>query len=1045
MKVRILIAIGLLAANLNLSFAQGTAFTYQGRLSSGTTGVTGLFDFRFAAFDAASSGSQVGSTVNATAVGVTNGLFTVTLDFGANVFSGASRYLDLAARTNGSAVAFVSMTPRQPLTPTPYAVLAASANTLAGTFSGDVTGTQGATLVQTVAGYSGSYLVSGAALANAAGNQNYPGTIVKRDGLGNFSAGNMNGSFTGNGAGITNLPTSGLVGTIASSQIAAGAVAQNNLAVSGTPGAGKIVSSDGTGLVWANAATISGAWALTGNAGTTPGANFIGTTDNQPLEIKASGVRSIRIEGNNVSALAANYGYTDPALAPNIIAGGPYNYVNPSGVGSAVLSGGAGNYEGKIFSNSVSGDFSTIAGGSRNSIQSPNAFTYDNFIGGGDLNTVSSNSSVAFIGGGFDNTIRTNSDFSVIVGGGYNVINGQGSFIGGGGIIPVINGYSPSGNSIASDGAVLVGGVGNNIAAGADFAFLGGGYYNIAFGSYTFVGGGYENVASGSYAVVPGGYSSTAGGQYSLAAGNRAKALHQGAFVWADSQAADFSSTANNQFSVRANGGARFVTGGAGLTVDGNTVLTTSSGTNGVTIQQNVAGSPSVILGSAVNHAASGVSGATVGGGGSSALHYTNSATADFATVSGGAKNTASGAYSVVSGGQNNTASDDYSAVVGGQNNTASGLNSAVLNGIFNNASGDYSLAAGANATASGTFSVIIGGQHNTASGLDSVILGGEYNSATGNFSLAAGEHAHAVHNGAFVWADSQGTDLYSTMNDQFLVRARGGAQFVTGGAGLAVDGNTVLTTSSYVANLTANQTFTGANTFSSPLTVATTAGQLTLQGESGVAVGIAATGGPNAGHMRFRNALEIFPASDASAPGILDVRDTNGFATITLRGDTGSLSATNISTVGNATIGGNLSANNTPGVNYTQVSYLSESISFPGNSTVNIASEGNAKVAPGFFLISASVTGLGVGNLVELDLLDVSGTPTVLTSCSTETDVSGTKSGAFSLSLNWVVPISAANGYQNFGIRVKSFGGNSGGVINGHNLSVLYVPRQNN
>ena len=208
-------AIGLLAAHFNL-FAQGTAFTYQGRLSSGTTGVTGLFDFRFAAYDATSSGSQIGSTVNATAVGVTNGLFTVTLDFGANVFNGASRYLDLAARTNGSAATFVSMTPRQPLTPTPYAVLAASANTLAGTFSGDVTGTQGATVVQSVAGYSGSYLVSGAALANAAGNQNYPGTIVKRDGLGNFSAGNMNGSFTGNGAGITNLPTSGLAGTISS-------------------------------------------------------------------------------------------------------------------------------------------------------------------------------------------------------------------------------------------------------------------------------------------------------------------------------------------------------------------------------------------------------------------------------------------------------------------------------------------------------------------------------------------------------------------------------------------------------------------------------------------------------------------------------------------------------------------------------------------------------------------------------------------------------------------------------------------------------------
>ena len=87
-------------------FAQGTAFTYQGRLSNGTSGVNGLYDFRFAAYDSASGGNQVGSTVNASAVGVTNGLFTATLDFGANVFSGPARYLDLAATTNGSVAAF---------------------------------------------------------------------------------------------------------------------------------------------------------------------------------------------------------------------------------------------------------------------------------------------------------------------------------------------------------------------------------------------------------------------------------------------------------------------------------------------------------------------------------------------------------------------------------------------------------------------------------------------------------------------------------------------------------------------------------------------------------------------------------------------------------------------------------------------------------------------------------------------------------------------------------------------------------------------------
>jgi hypothetical protein len=48
---------------------------------------------------------------------------------------------------------------------------------------------------------------------------------------------------------------------------------------------------------------------------------------------------------------------------------------------------------------------------------------------------------------------------------------------------------------------------------------------------------------------------------YAFAAGYRAKANHTGAFVWADSQDADFASTANNQFNIRAAGGVQLSTG----------------------------------------------------------------------------------------------------------------------------------------------------------------------------------------------------------------------------------------------------------------------------------------------------------------------------------------------------------------------------------------------------------------------------------------------------------------------------------------------------
>jgi hypothetical protein len=51
---------------------------------------------------------------------VTNGLFTVTLDFG-SVFNGNATWLSITVRTNGGA-GFTALSPLQELTPTPYAI-----------------------------------------------------------------------------------------------------------------------------------------------------------------------------------------------------------------------------------------------------------------------------------------------------------------------------------------------------------------------------------------------------------------------------------------------------------------------------------------------------------------------------------------------------------------------------------------------------------------------------------------------------------------------------------------------------------------------------------------------------------------------------------------------------------------------------------------------------------------------------------------------------------------------------------------------------------
>jgi hypothetical protein len=112
-------------------FAQDTAFTYQGRLNDGANPANGIYDLRFAIYDSLTGGSQIGSPLTNSATGVSNGLFTVTLDFGAGVFTGPDRWLEIAVRTNGNS-AFSFLAPRQTLTPAPYAITAGTANSVVG-------------------------------------------------------------------------------------------------------------------------------------------------------------------------------------------------------------------------------------------------------------------------------------------------------------------------------------------------------------------------------------------------------------------------------------------------------------------------------------------------------------------------------------------------------------------------------------------------------------------------------------------------------------------------------------------------------------------------------------------------------------------------------------------------------------------------------------------------------------------------------------------------------------------------------------------------
>jgi hypothetical protein len=206
----------------------------------------------------------------------------------------------------------------------------------------------------------------------------------------------------------------------------------------------------------------------------------------------------------------------------------------------------------------LSGSWATIAGGTDNTASSSYAT-----VGGGRQNRAMSTYST--IGGGSLN-YATN-DWATIAGGRDNIAAGTYAAVGGGAY-----------NTATNDYATVAGGH-ENKASGAEAA-VGGGYLNAAGGYGATVAGGVNNIANANYATVPGGWYNTAGAAFSFAAGRRAKAMHDGAFVWGDSTDDDFNSTAANQLLLRATGGVGIGTNApaSALHVNGTVTATAFAG-----------------------------------------------------------------------------------------------------------------------------------------------------------------------------------------------------------------------------------------------------------------------------------------------------------------------------------------------------------------------------------------------------------------------------------------------------------------------------------
>jgi len=108
-----------------VTVAQTPTFTYQGRLTDASLPANGVYDFEFRLYD--ESSSQIGAALTREDVAVTNGVFTVSLDFGVVAFNGQPRLLEIAVRSGASSGSFNTLSPRQQISSSPYAIRTLSA------------------------------------------------------------------------------------------------------------------------------------------------------------------------------------------------------------------------------------------------------------------------------------------------------------------------------------------------------------------------------------------------------------------------------------------------------------------------------------------------------------------------------------------------------------------------------------------------------------------------------------------------------------------------------------------------------------------------------------------------------------------------------------------------------------------------------------------------------------------------------------------------------------------------------------------------------
>ncbi len=119
------VAIGIVAVGATAIAAPlGTEFTYQGQLKDGGVPAAGNYDFVFRLYNDPNTGAQVGGDFPVDDWPVSDGVFTVQLDFGAAAFGSDARWLEVAVRPGADVNPHTDLSPRQPVTAAPVALYA---------------------------------------------------------------------------------------------------------------------------------------------------------------------------------------------------------------------------------------------------------------------------------------------------------------------------------------------------------------------------------------------------------------------------------------------------------------------------------------------------------------------------------------------------------------------------------------------------------------------------------------------------------------------------------------------------------------------------------------------------------------------------------------------------------------------------------------------------------------------------------------------------------------------------------------------------------